>query len=174
MNEHYKFSETRNPIKSAGLSENEIKTINNLGLTFEDLQKLLKSQPLAEGSYALIFELPSNDQKIVAKVWKNPKHDPERAGHENIALRLLRMRNSREAPRSMGYLKSATIIFEEKIEGDPIENFDKITINQLAETVAKIHSIELNAYGKPLARRKRGTQMDYFNNELGRLRKALF
>ncbi|MDP2766247.1 MAG: hypothetical protein Q8O41_02185, partial [Candidatus Methanoperedens sp.] len=129
MNEHYKFSETRNPIENAELSENEIKTINNLGLTFEDLQKLLGCQHIAEGSYALIFELPNIDQKVVAKAWKNPKYDSERAKNENAALRLLRMRNSKEAPRLKGYLKSATILFEEKIKGSPIENFDKITIN---------------------------------------------
>jgi len=173
MTEHYKFSETREPIESAGLNKNEIKTINGLGLTFEDLQKLLGSQHIAEGSYALIFELPSMDEKIVAKAWKNPKRDSERVKYENAALRLLRMRNSKEAPRLMGYLKSATILFEEKIEGSPIENFDKITIDQLAETIAKIHSIELNAYGKPLTQRRKGTKMDYLDDGIEKLRKAL-
>lgn len=173
MNERYKFSETKNPVQRSELSQNEIITINKLGLTFEDLQKLLAGPYLAEGSYALIFELPNNDQKVIAKAWKNPKNDLERAEHENIALRLLRMRNSEEAPRLMGYLKSATILFEEKIEGSPIENFDKITINQLAETTAKIHSIEFNAYGKPLTQRKKGTQMDYLNDEFKKLRKIL-
>lgn len=96
-------------------SANEIKTIKNLGLTPEDLQKLLDGQSFAEGSYALIFELPNSDPKIIAKAWKNPKYDSDRAKHENVALRLLRLRNSNEVPRSMGYLKSATILFEEKI-----------------------------------------------------------
>ncbi|MBU4455496.1 phosphotransferase, partial [Patescibacteria group bacterium] len=173
MNEHYKFSETRDPVESSELSENEIKTINNLGLTFEDLQKLLGGPHFAEGSYALIFELPNSDQKIIAKAWKNPKLDSERAKHENAALRLLRVRNFKVAPRSMGYLKSAAILFEEKIEGSPIENFDKITINQLAETMAKIHSIELNAYGKPLTQRRKGTQMDCLNDALEKLCKDL-
>jgi thiamine kinase-like enzyme len=173
MNEHYKFSEVRNPVKRAELSENEIKTISNLGLTFEDLEKLLNGSHLVEGSYALIFELPNSNKKVIAKVWKNPKDDSGRAKHENAALRLLRMRNSKEAPRSIGYLKSATILFEEKIEGSPIKNFDKITIDQLAEAIAKIHSIKLKAYGKPLSRRRKGTQMSYLNGELEKLRENL-
>lgn len=173
MNEHYKFSETRDPIESTELSENEIKTINNFGLTFEDLQKLLGCQHIAEGSYALIFELSNIDQKVVAKAWKNPKYDSERAKNENAALRLLRMRNSKETPHLIGYLKSTAILFEEKIEGSPIENFDKITIKQLAETIAKIHSIELNAYGKPFTQRKKGTKMDCLDDGIEKLSKAL-
>lgn len=172
MNEQYKFAETKIPMDQLEFSTNEIKTINNLGLTPEDLEKLLDSQPFAEGSYALIFELPDSDQKVIAKVWKNPKNDSGRAKCENVALRLLRLRNSKEAPHSMGYLKSATILFEEKIEGSPIESFDKNTIDQLAETLAKIHSIELNAYGKPLTRRTKGTKMDFLGDEFDRLRTA--
>ena len=173
MNEQYKFAESRKSVDQLEFSDSEMKTINNLGLTFEDLQKLLAGPSFAEGSYALIFELSGDEQKVVAKVWKNPKQDSERAEHENVALRLLRMRNFEEAPRSKGFLKSATILFEEKIEGRPIENFDKITIDQLAETLAKIHSIELNAYGRPLTRRIKGTKMDFLNDELNRLRMAL-
>jgi len=173
MNEQYKFAETKNPIEQSEFSANEIKTIENLGLTTEDLQKLLNGHPFAEGSYALIFELPDSDPKTIAKAWKNPKYDSDRAKCENVALRLLRLRNSNEAPRSMGYLKSATILFEEKIEGSPIENLDKTTIKQLAETIAKVHSINLNSYGKPLTQRKRGTQMDYLNGELEKLRDHL-
>ncbi|MFA6422801.1 MAG: phosphotransferase [Candidatus Buchananbacteria bacterium] len=172
MNERYKFSENRKPIDQLEFSENELKTINNLGLTSEDLQKLISGPSFAEGSYALIFELPSKDQKNIAKVWKNPRQDSERADHENVVLRLLRMRKSREIPQSKGFLKSATILFEEKIEGKHIENFDRITINQLAETLTKIHSIKLNAYGKPLTKRKKGTKLDYLNSELDRLRVA--
>lgn len=170
MNESYKFSETKKSVQYPELSQNEIITINKLGLTLDDLHKLLAGPYFAEGSYALIFELPNNEQKTIAKAWKNPDNDSKRAEHENVALRLLRMRNFKEAPRMMGYLKSATILFEEKIEGDPIEKFDENTINQLAATLAKIHSIELNAYGKPLAQRKKGSHMDFFNDEIEKLR----
>jgi thiamine kinase-like enzyme len=173
MNEQYKFAETKNSIEQLEFSANEIKTIENLGLTPDGLQKLLNGQSFAEGSYALIFELPDSDPKIIAKAWKNPKYDSNRAKCENVALRLLRLRNSDEVPRSMGYLKSATILFEEKIEGSPIENLDKTTIKQLAETIAKVHSINLNSYGKPLTQRKKGTQMDYLNGELEKLRNYL-
>lgn len=174
MNEQYKFAETKNLIDQLEFSAKEIKTINNLGLTPKDLQKLLDGQSFAEGSYALIFELPDSDLKVITKAWKNPKQDSERAEHENVALRLLRMRKSEEIPQLKGFLKSATIFFKEKIEGKPIENFDKITIDQLAETLAKIHSIELNAYGRSLTRRKKGTKMDFLNDEFNRLRVALF
>jgi thiamine kinase-like enzyme len=173
MNEQYKFSETRTPINQSELSANEVKTLDNLGLTFEDLEKLLGEPHFAEGSYAIIFDLPSDEQKNIAKVWKNPKQDSGRAKHENVALRLLRLRNSGEAPKVAGYLKSAGILFEEKIEGNPIETFDKITVGQLAETVSMVHSIELNAYGKPLTQRKKGTKMDYLSSELGKLRENL-
>ncbi|MDD5527517.1 MAG: aminoglycoside phosphotransferase family protein [Patescibacteria group bacterium] len=173
MNEQYKFAESRKPVDQLEFSDREMKTINNLGLTFEDLQKLLDGPSFAEGSYALIFELPDDKQKAIAKVWKNPKQDSERAEHENAVLRLLRMRNPQETPQSRGFLKSATILFEEKIEGKPIESFDKSTIDQLAETLAKIHSIELNAYGKPLTRRTKGTKMDFLNDEFDRLRTDL-
>lgn len=173
MNEQYKFSESRKSVDEIDFSSSELKTLNDLGLTFEDLQKLLDGPSFAEGSYALMFELPDDEQRLVAKVWKNPEQDSKRAEHENVALRLLRMRNSEEAPRLKGFLKSATILFEEKIEGRPIENFDRNTIDQLAEAVAKIHSVELNAYGRPLTRRTKGTKMDFFNDELTRLRTAL-
>ncbi|MFH1192218.1 MAG: phosphotransferase [bacterium] len=170
MNEHYKFSETREPIESLKFSKNEIETINNLGLTPEDLQKLTNEPPFAEGSYALIFELSNSDKNVLAKVWKNPENDRDRASHENVALRLLRLRNSAEAPRSKGFLKSATILFEEKIEGNQIENFNKTTIEQLAKTLAKIHSVELNAYGKPLTKRTKGTKIDYLSDLVDKLR----
>lgn len=175
MNEKYKFSTTRESVESSKLSKNEIKTINDLGLTVEDLNKLLVGPHFAEGSYALIFDLPNDgsEQKIAMKAWKNPDVNPERAKHENATLRLLRMRKSREAPRLAGYLKSSAILFEEKIEGVPIENVDKIIVGQLAEILAKIHSIELNAYGKPLAKRKKGSQMDYLNDEIGKLNESL-
>lgn len=169
MNEQYNFLQSREQIKKTELSENELETISKLGLTFDDLNKLINGSAMAEGSYALIFELPTSEPKILAKVWKNPKDDALRADHENVALRLLSLRKSEEAPHTMGYLESATILFEEKIEGNFIENFDKTAINQLAETLSKIHSIELNAYGKPLTKRKKGTQKDYFDSELEKL-----
>lgn len=169
MNEQYNFLQSREQIKKTGLSENELETISNLGLTFDDLNKLINGPVMAEGSYALIFELPISDPKVLAKVWKNPKNDAWRADHENVALRLLSLHKSKEAPHVMGYLESATILFEEKIEGNFIENLDKTTINQLAEALSKIHSIELNAYGKPLTKRKKGTQKDCFDSELEKL-----
>lgn len=169
MNEQYKFLQSRDQIKQDELSEKELKTINGLGLTFDDLNKLINSPAAAEGSYALIFELPMSDPKILAKVWKNPRDDSWRADHEYVALRLLSLHKSKEAPRPMGYLESATVLFEEKIEGTFIEKFDKTAINQLAESLSKIHSIELNAYGKPLTKRKKGTKMDCLNGELEKL-----
>jgi len=173
MNEQYKFSESRKPINPLEFSDSEKRTLNKLGLTFENLQKLLDGSPFAEGSYALIFELSGNESKTIAKVWKNPSQDIERAEHENVALRLLRKRNLNEIPKSKGFLKSAAVLFEEKIEGRPIETFDKITIEQLAEALAKIHSIELHAYGRPLTKRIRGSKEDYLNDELDRLHAAL-
>ncbi|MFA5126547.1 MAG: aminoglycoside phosphotransferase family protein [Patescibacteria group bacterium] len=173
MNEYYKPPETKDSVKNLGLTESEIKTINDLGLTSEDLSKLLSGHPFAEGSSALIFELPNSEQRVIAKVWKNPKQDVDRAKHENVALRLLRVRGFEETPRLMGYLKSTNIIFEEEIEGSPIDIFDKITIAQLAETIAKIHSIELHAYGKPLTQRKKGTQKDCLNDGIDKLRESL-
>jgi len=172
MNENYKFSDLNDAAKEPELNEEEIKTINRLGLIPEDLQRLVGGSPVAEGSYALIFELP-NDKKTIAKVWKNPKSDAGRADHENAALRLLRLRKSQEAPRLNGYLKSSAIIFEEKIEGSPIKCYDKKSINQLAEALAKIHSIKLNAFGKPLTERIEGTQLDYLMEGIKRLRDSL-
>lgn len=173
MDECYKFREAEDSIENLELSENEIKNISKLGLTPDDLQKLLSGPHLAEGSYALIFELPNNNQEIIAKFWKDSKHASERAKRENATLRLLRMRDSKEAPHLMGFLKSANILFEGKIEGNHIDNFDKIAISQLVETMAKIHSIELNAYGKPLSRRKKGTQIDCLDDGIETLRKSL-
>ncbi|HBR80801.1 MAG: hypothetical protein UX09_C0064G0004 [Candidatus Uhrbacteria bacterium GW2011_GWE2_45_35] len=99
MDERYKYFEARDSIEGAGFSKEEIKTISDLGLTIKDLQKLLEGPSFAEGSYALIFELADNNQKVVAKVWKNPKQDSGRAERENVVLRLLRMRKSEKVPR---------------------------------------------------------------------------
>jgi thiamine kinase-like enzyme len=169
MNERYNFSQSRDQIEKVELNKNELDTISRLGLTFDDLEKIISGPEMAEGSYALIFELPVSNPTILAKVWKNPKDDAWRADHENVALRLLNLHKFKEAPHNMGYLKSETILFEEKIDGNLIDNFDKTAINQLAETMSKIHSIELNAYGKPLTKRKKGTQKDCLEDELEKL-----
>lgn len=154
MSEYYKFSETKNPSKRLELSESEMKTIRNLGLTFEDLQKLLDGPHRYEGSYALLFESPSVNSNLVVKVWKNPGNDSKRGANENVALRLLRIRGFTNAPKLRGYLQPSTILFEEKIEGDVVNEFDNDHIEQLALALADLHSIKLNAYGKPCTKRK--------------------
>jgi len=58
----------------------------------------------------------------------------------------------------MGYLKPSTILFEDKIEGDIVQDFDEDKIEKLAVALADLHSIELNAYGKPFTKRKKGTR----------------
>lgn len=173
MNDQFKFSETRNTIEQSSLTPREVVTLNNLGLTVEDLNKLLAGPTMAEGSYALVYELPETNSNVIAKAWKNPSTDSHRAEHENAALRLLRMRHSGEAPRLEGYLETPTVLFEEKIDGHPIENFDQNTIPQLAESLAKIHSIELNAFGKPLTQRVHGTKIDCLNSEIEKSKNKL-
>jgi thiamine kinase-like enzyme len=173
MNEKFKFSETRNPIKQAELSKKEQRIINGVGLTLEDLKKLLRKPSYAEGSYALIFEVNEFDQKNIAKVWKNPQNDTTRARHENAALRLLHKHKSTQVPHNLGYLHSETILFEEKIKGKHIVKFDELVICQLAETLAKIHNIKLSSYGKLIEPRIKGTQKDYLMTEIGKLREAL-
>lgn len=169
MNEQYNFSRLGDKTHKIELSENELDTISRLGLTLTDLEKLINGSVMAEGSYALIFELPDSNPAVLAKVWKNPKEDAWRANNENVVLRLLNLRKSQEAPRAVGYLASPTILFEEKIDGKPINQFDKIAINQLAGVMSKIHSIELHSYGKPLTKRKKGAQKDCFDGELEKL-----
>ncbi len=148
-------------------------TITELGLTPADLSKLLNSKHFAEGSYALLFELPDSDSRLVAKVWKNPKHDSDRARNENVALRLLRISDFNNSSKSKGYLESSNILFEEKVEGEPIEQFDKHVIDRLAVVLANLHSIKLNKYGKPLTERKSGTRMDYLHDGVETLRKLV-
>ena len=172
MNENYKFSETRTPVGSIKLSEKELRIINGVGLTLEDLQNLLKKPPYAEGSYALIFEVDEPKQATIAKVWKNPQNDKTRARHENAALRLLRKHKSTQVPQNLGYLPSETILFEEKIQGKHIVEFNENAICQLAETLAKIHTIKFSAYGKLIEPRTKGTQNDYLMAEIDKLREA--
>ncbi|MEK7511497.1 MAG: aminoglycoside phosphotransferase family protein [Patescibacteria group bacterium] len=173
MNENFNFSETRRPIEQVKLSEKELRIINGAGLTMEDLTNLLREPPYAEGSYALIFEVGGSEQKNVAKVWKNPQNDEIRARHENAALRLLRKHKSTQAPRNLGYLPSETILFEEKIKGKHLEEFDELTISRLAEALVKIHKIKLSSFGKLIEPRIKGTQQDYLMAEIGKLREAL-
>ncbi len=152
------------------LSENEVKLITELGLTPNDLLKLLRGDHFAEGSYALIFEVPNNNPELVAKVWKNPKHDLDRARNENVAMPLLRISDFNNAPKIKGSLESSKIIFEEKMKGAPVEHFNNNIIEHLATALASLHSIKLNKYGKPLTERKKGTRLDYLRDGTETLR----
>ncbi|GEM_PF-3579423 len=171
MGEHYTFSGDIDPSKKLALTEKEVRAITELGLTPEDLSMLLNNEPFAEGSYALVFELPDTDSQLVAKVWKNPSDDFDRANNENIALRLLRIRGSKNVPKIKSYLEPSKILFEEKIEGEPIKQFDEAAIQRLAIALADIHSVKLNKYGKLFGERKKGSRMDYLRDEIGILRK---
>ncbi len=170
MPEKYSFENRNEAFNSLTLTSSEIRTLKNLGLQPEELDKLLQTEPFDEGSYALIFNLPEQQPQQVAKVWKNPDNASDRATHENTALRLLRRRGYDYAPEISGFLKSATILFEEKIHGKAIEKFDSKTIEQLATTMSSLHSIELNSFGKPGSSRKEGTQLDYLRACLTDLR----
>jgi len=170
MTENYKFSETVEGFKRPDLTENEIKTIINAGLTVEDFFEIISGQPLAEGSRALIFELPSDSPKSVIKVWKDRMRDSDRADIEGLTLRLLRMHDFKNTPKLQGHLRTANIIFEEKIEGEPVKDFNSEMINKLAVALADLHSIRLNSYGKPFTERKKGTRLDYLHNSVEMLR----
>lgn len=170
MTENLRFSGTVERLERPDLTENEIKTIGNVGLTADDFFEIISSQPLAEGSRALIFELPGDSNKSVAKVWKDRTRDSDRSAIEGMALRLLKMRNFKNAPRLEGHLKSASIVFEEKIEGEPIKDFNNETIDKLAIALADLHSIKLNSYGKPFTQRKFGTRLDYLHDGVKTLR----
>lgn len=52
------------------LNEGDIKIITELGLTPEDLSQLLRGDHLAEGSYALIFEVPDSNPKLMPRPGK--------------------------------------------------------------------------------------------------------
>ena len=160
MGERYKFSTEDESSDELALTQEEEDTIKSIGITPEDLRNLLTTDPFAEGSYALLFELPSDTSNLVVKAWKNPEYDSERGANENVALRLLRIRDFKNAPKLMGYLQPSTILFEEKVEGETVEQFDEDHIERLAFALADLHSIKLNAYGKPFTKRKKGSRMD--------------
>ncbi len=170
MAEKFSFSESNQLNNRLDFTEKEVNTIEALGLTLEDVQKLLSEEPLAEGSYALIFDLPSDAQDLVAKVWKNPKEDSQRAERENVVLRLLRLRKFDHMPRLAGYLPHSTILFESKINGSQVEQYDEKTIKQLAFSLSGLHSIRLNSYGRPLSHRKEGTLLDCYHDNVNGLR----
>ena len=170
-NEHYTFSGDAESFEELALTEEEESVIKRLGIAPEDLRKLLTARPFAEGSYALLFELPGNYSNIVAKAWKNRKHDSERGVNENVALRLSRIRGFKNAPQLKGYLQPSTILFEEKIEGETVKQFDKDHIERLALALADLHSIKLNAYGRPFTKRKKGTCMNYLLDGIETLHK---
>lgn len=171
MKEHYTFSGETESFEELALSKKEESVIKELGIKPEDLRKLLATHPFAEGSYALLFELPGHYPNIVAKAWKNREYDSERGANENVVLRLLRIRRFKNAPKLRGYLQPSTILFEEKIEGETAKQFDKDQIERLALALADLHSIELNAYGKPFSKRKKGTRMDYLLDGIETLHK---
>lgn len=170
INENRTFTGETGSFEKLTLTESEIKLIAEFGLTPDDLSKLLEGDHFAEGTYALIFEVPNNDPELVAKVWKNPKHDLDRARNENVAMRLLRISNFKDAPKIKGALESSKIIFEEKIEGTPVEQFNNNILENLATALASLHSIKFNKYGKPLTERKRGTRLDYLHDGAEKLR----
>lgn len=170
MGENYTFSgETL--FEELAFTKEEEGVISGLGLTLEDLRKLLATHPFAEGSYALLFEARGKDSNFVAKAWKNRKQDSKRGKNENVVLRLLRMRDFKNAPKLRGYLQPSTILFEEKVEGETVKEFDKDRIEKLALALADLHSIKLNAYGKPLTKRKKGTRLDYLFDGMENLHK---
>lgn len=173
MNERYRFSSENESLGGLDLTEEEEGIITRLGITPDDFRKLLTDGPFAEGSYALLFDSPTADSDLVAKVWKNPRHDSRRAANENASLRLLRIRDFKNAPKIRGYLQPSTILFEEKIEGEVVEEFSNEQIDRLAVALADLHSIKLNAYGKPFMERKLGSRMDYLLDGVETLHKIV-
>lgn len=141
-------------------SENEKRILSEINLSPEVMIKLFSEPPFAEGSHAVLFELQAGGKDLVAKVGKDDNTNLNRGAKENVILRFLRIRGFKEAPRVHGYISSRNILFEEKIEGRPIKNFDERDILNLAEILAKLHSIKLDSYGKPLEKRELGTRMD--------------
>ena len=169
--ERYTFSGEAKSFEELALTTQEGRTIEKLGITPEDLRKLLTTRTFAEGSYALLFDLPDHSSNLVAKAWKNREQDFRRGANENIVLRLLKIRHFKNAPKLEGYLQPSTVLFEEKIDGETVKEFDKDQIERLALALADLHSIELNAYGKPFTRRKNGTRMDYLLDGIETLHK---
>jgi len=172
MHEKFNSLELNSKFQKVKLDELEKSTISRLGLSEKDIDEMLSGKCFAEGSYAMVFDVPNN-KDMVAKVWKNPKNDYHRADYENVALRLLRLKKMKEAPSISSYIESPHIIFEKKVEGSPIEQIDNSTIKELAKVLSKIHSIKLNSYGKPLSERKKGTKYDCFKDGIDRLRQDL-
>lgn len=166
----YTFSGETKSFEELALTEKEKEGIKKIGIAPEDLRKLLATHPFAEGSYALLFDLPKHPT-TVAKAWKNRAQDSARGANENIVLRLLRIRRFKNAPELKGYLRPSTILFEEKIEGETVKQFDKGQIERLASALADLHSIELNAHGTPFTKRKKGTRMDYLVDGIETLHK---
>ncbi len=173
MKDAYNFSSVGESTKEMSLDSRELKTLEAVGLNAGDLKKLISGQHLAEGSYALIYDIPDKNPAMVAKAWKNPIKDRDRAQHENTALRLLRMQEWAGAPKVFGYLNSAGVLIEEKIDGEKIEIFDEHCIRLLARALSKIHSIRLNKYGKPLSHRKSGSQADNLSENINELTKKI-
>jgi len=171
MKERYTYSDEEGLSGKLELTQKETRVIDEIGLDKESLQKLIKSQHFAEGSYALLFELLNDDSPLVAKVWKNRKRDSERGANESIALKLLKLKSFNIAPEIKGYLPTSTILFEEKKEGHPVKIFNKDIIDRLAQALAYLHSIKLEKYGSLLKSRKMGTRMNYFNDGIETLRR---
>ncbi len=155
-------------------SNRELNTIERLGLSVDDLKKILGEKPYNESNHAIFFELPINgDEKNLAKVWKYPKRDKNRFQNESITLRLLRLKKTTIAPEILGSLKSSTILFEENIKGVNVEHFDKNNINKLADSISTFHSMEFNSYGKPFSKRKKGDKLDCLNHEINILNNSI-
>jgi len=76
--------------KKVKLNKLEKDTISRLGLSENDIDEILSRKCFAEGSYAMLFDVPKN-KDMVAKAWKNPNSDSHRADHENTALCLFRL-----------------------------------------------------------------------------------
>ncbi len=158
MSEQYTFSSVASESPKSNLNEREMETLKKLHLSSEDLQGLLSGEPIAQGSYAMIFDLPESN--TVAKVWKNPQRDSDRAETEHVALRILRKRKYPYSPNVKGYVEDPRILFETKEYGKSSQEFDDEVLDQLAIALAELHSIELFSYGKPLTERKKGTQFE--------------
>ncbi|MBN1584791.1 aminoglycoside phosphotransferase family protein [Candidatus Uhrbacteria bacterium] len=160
MNERFDTSKIEIEPETASFSENEKRVMADANLTPETLKELVSGQPFAEGSYAMLFDLKPHGRDWVAKVGRGGKAETIRGARENVTLRLLRIKGFKDAPDVHGYLAQPNVLFEEKIEGRPIDSFDERTIADLADVLASLHSIKLDAFGKPLENRKRGSRLD--------------
>lgn len=174
MSEHYAFSPQSHESKELTLDDREVESLKRLEMTPEDLKNLLSEKPSLQGSYAMIFELPG--AKNIAKVWKNPTEDSERARTEHVALRFLGKQKYQFSPSISGFIKDRSVLFETKEEGESSPVFDEEVLDQLATALASLHSIELASYGRPLQRRKKGTEFECLSDGMvdleGRLQNA--